>query len=336
MRNLMLKVGAAMMVATMIGCGSSGSAGGGAGGGGVSGSLTVDGSSTVYPITQGLAEEFMKVNEGANITVNESGTGSGMKKFVAGEIDICDASRPIEPEEMELAAKAGVEFVEIPLAFDGLSVVVNPSNTFANDLTVAELKAIWAPDSKIDNWKQVRAGFPDLAMKLFGPGTASGTFEYFTEAVVGKKKASRADYAASEDDNVLVQGVAGEKGGLGYFGFSYYSLNKDKLKIVPVDGGHGPVSPSEQSIGDGTYHPLSRPLFVYVSKKALGTELGKKFVEYALGAEGMQIIKETGYVPLSEAAYVKIRARVAEGKTGSVFASGNWVGLKIEDILNKE
>ncbi len=334
MRNLILKFGAAAVVATMVGCGTGSS---GAGGGGeLSGNLTLDGSSTVFPITQALAEEFMKLHPGANITVNESGTGAGMKKFVGGEIDICDASRPIEPEEMDTAQKAGIEFVEIPLAFDGLSVVVNPSNKFANDLTVAELKAIWAPDSKIDNWKQVRAGFPDMPMKLFGPGTASGTFEYFTEAIVGKKKSSRADYAASEDDNVLVQGVAGEKGGLGYFGYSYYVLNQDKLKVVPIDSGHGPVSPSEASIGEGTYNPLSRPLFIYVSKKVLESELGKKFVEYALSAEGLKISKETGYVPLSDAAYDKIRARTASKKTGSVFAAGNWVGVKIEDVLGKE
>lgn len=325
----------AALALVLAGCGSSSTEGSGEASGMV-GTLAIDGSSTVYPISQAVAEEFMKEHPDVSVTVNESGTGGGMKKFSKGEIDICNASRPIDAEEIAECAKHGVEFIEIPIAFDGLSIVVNPSNTFANDLTVAELKAIWAPESKVNNWSQVRPGFPDLALKLFGPGTDSGTFEYFTEAIVQKKKASRTDYAASEDDNVLVQGVGGEKGGLAYFGYSYYVANKDKVKIVPIDSENGPVSPSDATIGDGTYFPLSRPLFLYINKKLLSTELGKKFLDYYLSEKGLVLIAESGYVALPTAAYDKIKTRLAEGKTGSVFATSNWVGMKIEDILAKE
>lgn len=301
----------------------------------LSGNLGIDGSSTVFPISQAVAEEFMKEHPGVNITVNESGTGGGMKKFTAGEIEITGASRPIDSKEIEACQTNGIEFVEIPLAFDGLSVVVNPANTWVDHLTVEELKKIWAPESKIDNWSQVRAGFPDVPLKLFGPGTDSGTFEYFTEAIIHTKKASRADYQASEDDNVLVQGVAGEKGGLGYFGYAYFVENKDKLKLVPVEAGSGPVAPSEATIADASYQPLSRPLFLYISTKTLSTDLGKALIDYYLGDEGLTLIGDVGYVPLPTGAYEMIKARIAAKKTGSLFAAGNWVGSKIEEVLSR-
>lgn len=301
----------------------------------VQGKITIDGSSTVYPISQAMAEEFMKANGKVDITVNQSGTGGGMKKFVAGEIDICDASRPIEDEEIAKAKEAGIEFVEIPVAFDGLSVVVNKENTFVDTLTVDELKKMWEPDSKINNWKDVRAGFPDVPMKLFGAGTDSGTFEYFTEAIVKKKKASRTDYTASENDNDLVTGVKGEKGGLGYFGYAYYLENKNDLKIVKIDGGAGGIEPTEATINDGTYAPLSRPIFIYVKKSSLEQPHVKAFIQYYLGAEGRQWIKDTGYVALPEKAYELGLKHVNELSVGTRF-KGVQPGIKIEDVLANE
>lgn len=335
MRKWGLAAGALMALA-VGGCGGGDKAEPGTTSGAqLSGNLGIDGSSTVFPVSQAVAEEFMKEHPGVNITVNESGTGGGMKKFTAGEIEITGASRPIDSKEIEACQTNGIEFVEIPLAFDGLSVVVNPANTWVDHLTVEELKKIWAPESKIDNWSQVRAGFPDVPLKLFGPGTDSGTFEYFTEAIIHTKKASRADYQASEDDNVLVQGVAGEKGGLGYFGYAYFVENKDKLKLVPVEAGSGPVAPSEATIADASYQPLSRPLFLYISKKTLSTDLGKALIDYYLGDKGLTLIGDVGYVPLPTGAYDMIKARVAAKKTGSLFAAGNWVGSKIEEVLSR-
>lgn len=299
------------------------------------GEIKIDGSSTVLPISQAVAEEFGKANEGVNVTVGSSGTSGGFKKFIAGEIDICNASRPIAAEEVEKLKTAGIDFVEIPVAFDGLSVVVNPENTWAETLTVAELKKMWEPDSKVQNWKDVRAGFPDVPLKLFGAGTDSGTFDYWTEAIMGKKGASRTDAQVSEDDNVLVQGVAGEKGGLGYFGYAYYVENKNKVKIVKIDGGKGPIEPTETTINDGTYAPLSRPLFIYVAKKSLERAEVKEFVKFYLGAEGRKLASEVGYVALPDKAYELAQKHADELKTGTRFA-GNIVGLKIEDVLAKE
>lgn len=322
----------------LVGCGNSGGGGGSTANGAPSdlkGTITIDGSSTVYPISQAVAEGFMDKNPGVNVTVSESGTGGGFKKFVVGELDIAGASRPIEPEEVEAAKKNGIEFVEIPVAFDGLSVVVHPSNNWADSLTVDELKAIWSPDSKIMNWKDVRAGFPDVPMKLFGAGTASGTFEYFTEAIVKKKKSSRSDYQASENDNTLVQGVAGDKGGLGYFGYAYYVENKDKLKIVKIDNGNGPVEPNETTINDGTYAPLSRPLFVYINRKAMDRPEVKAYAKFLLSAQGRPLIKESGYIELPARAYELANKHVDELTIGTRF-QGVQVGLKIEDVLEKE
>lgn len=292
--------------------------------------LKVDGSSTVYPIAQIVAED-----SGVKASVNESGTGGGMKKFVAGEIQIATASRPIKKEEAEEAAKHKIEFIELPIAFDGLSVVVDKGNSFVDMLTIEELKKIWSKDSTIKNWKDVRAGFPDKALTLFGPGTSSGTFEYFTKAVNGKEKECRTDYQPSEDDNVLVQGVSAQDGGMAYFGFAYYEQNKEKLKIVPIDAGKGAITPSVETIQNGTYSPLSRPLFIYVDK-AKADEAGvKAFVEYLLSDKGKAAIKEAGYVTLPDSVYVAALKRFTEKKTGSVF-SGAEPGMTIEQVMTKE
>ncbi len=261
----------------------------------VSGAINGDGSSTVFPITEAMAEEFKKIQPDVNVTVGISGTGGGFKKFCNGETDFSDASRPIKDEEKQACAAKAIEYVEFQIGFDGLSIITNPSNDFVDCLTTAELKAIWSPDSKVSNWKDVRAGFPDKALKLYGPGTDSGTFDYFTEAIVGTAKASRSDYTASEDDNVLVQGIEGDNGGLGYFGFAYYEENASKLKLLGVDSGSGCVEPARDTILDKTYKPLSRPLFIYVKKTALQRPEVKEFIRYFL-TDGRPLIDEVGYV----------------------------------------
>ncbi|HJR18949.1 MAG TPA: PstS family phosphate ABC transporter substrate-binding protein [Actinomycetota bacterium] len=266
----------------------------------LTGSVNVDGSSTVQPITAAVAEEFKAAGaNGVKVSVGTSGTGGGFEKFCNGETDISDASRPIKDEEKAACAAKNIEYVELAVATDGLSVMVNPQNSFATSLTVDELKKIWEPSSKIKNWSQVRAGFPNQQLTLYGPGTDSGTFDYFTDEINGEEGASRSDYTASEDDNVLVQGVAGDPGALGYFGYAYYVQNKDKLKIVGIDGGSGPVVPSEQTINDGTYKPLSRPLFIYVSKSSISKPQVKAFVDFFL-EEVNGLLADVGYIPLSD------------------------------------
>jgi phosphate transport system substrate-binding protein len=261
----------------------------------VSGAVNGDGSSTVFPITEAMAEEFKKIQPDVNVTVGISGTGGGFKKFCNGETDFSDASRPIKDEEKQACAAKAIEYVEFQIGFDGLSIITNPSNNFVDCLTTAELKAIWSPDSNVSNWKDVRAGFPDKALKLYGPGTDSGTFDYFTEVINGTAKTSRSDYTASEDDNVLVQGIEGDNGGLGYFGFAYYEENASKLKLLGVDSGSGCVEPARDTILDKTYKPLSRPLFVYVKKTALQRPEVKEFIRYFL-TDGRPLIDEVGYV----------------------------------------
>ncbi len=269
------------------------------------GTVSIDGSSTVFPITEAVAEEFQKANKDVRVTVGVSGTGGGFKKFSAGEIDICDASRKVKEQEIELMKKNGVEYLEIPVAYDGITLVVNPKNSFVDKLTVEELKSIWKPESTVKTWKQVRASFPDSPIKLYGPGTDSGTFDYFTEEVNGKSKASRSDYTKSEDDNTLVSGVSGDPNALGYFGFSYYQENKKKLKAVPIVGAKGaPVSPSIETIRSGAYSPLSRPVFIYVSKKALKRPEVSAFVNYYLNQAEM-LTSQVGFVPLKTAEYKK-------------------------------
>ena len=275
----------------------------------LAGSVKIDGSSTVFPISEAMAEEFRKINPDVKVTVGESGTTGGMKKFVPGEIDIADASRPIKKAEVEGVQKRGDDVIELPIAYDGLSVVIHKDNTWAGTMTVAELKKLWEPTSTVKKWSEIRAGWPDQPIKLYGPGTASGTFEYFTEVIVGKSKSSRADFTASEDDNVLVKGVAGDKNALGYFGYVYYLHNKDKMKVVSIDTGKGAVTPSEQTIKDGTYKPLSRPIFIYVSKKALERPEVKEFVKFYL-SNATKLIPQVGYVPYAESHYQEMLKKV--------------------------
>ena len=290
----------------------------------LSGSVKVDGSSTVAPITMAAAEMFQGKYPNVRVTVGISGTGGGFKKFLddqpALRTDISDASRPIEENELSRAEKVKVQFIEVPIGIDGLSVVVHPSNSFCDQLTIAELKRIWEPGSKINNWKDVRAGFPDLPMKLYGPGTDSGTFDYFTGVIVGKEKASRSDYTASESDNVLVQGVAGDKGALGYFGHSYWQENKSKLKLVAIDSGDGkPIAPTTtEVIRSGVYKPLSRPLFLYVNAESYKRPEVRAFLEFYL-EHGKEIVEHprVGYVALSDELYKVGMERLAKGVTGS-------------------
>lgn len=268
----------------------------------LSGDIIIDGSSTVFPITEAITEEFSKLNPDVNIPIGVSGTGGGFKKFVIGEIDINDASRPIKDEEKAEAEANGIEYVDFTVAYDGLSVLVNPANDFVDSLNVEELNALWKPDSTIKTWKDLRPEWPDEEIKLYGPGTDSGTFDYFTEEINGETGAIRTDYTPSEDDNILVQGIAGDKNALGFFGFAYYIENQDKLKVVKIDNGNGPVEPTFETIKDGSYAPLSRPIYIYVTKDALAKEHVKAFVEYYL-TEGTALIPEVGYVQLEDSAY---------------------------------
>lgn len=269
----------------------------------VEGSLEVDGSSTVFPITEAVAEEFVAETTGRfRVTVGLSGTGGGFQRFCAGETAVSNASRPIKESELEACRRNGVEPLELPVAYDGLAVVVNPANTFVECLTVEELKRIWEPGSRVSRWSDVRAGFPDAPIRLFGPGTSSGTFDYFTEVIVGEEDASRPDYTASEDDNVLIQGVAGEPNALGYFGYAYYAENQDALKLVAVDGGEGCVRPTPETIRDGTYRPLSRPLLIYVNRRALAEPAVVEFVRFYM-ENAAELVPETGYVPLTPEQY---------------------------------
>jgi phosphate transport system substrate-binding protein len=272
--------------------------------GSLAGLVKVDGSSTVFPITEAAAEDFGTVEAKVRVTAGVSGTGGGFKKFIKGEIDLCDASRPIKSVEVDAAKAAKINYVAFPVAFDGLSVVVNPSNDWVDHLTVAELKKIWEPDSKVKTWKDIRATWPDRAIKLYGPGTDSGTFDYFTEAINGKAQASRADFTKSEDDNVLVMGVASDKDALGYFGYSYVAGNLKKIKPVAIQGAAKPVAPSEATIMDGTYAPLSRRLFVYANTESLKKPEVYAFLEYYL-KNAARFSTEVGYVALPAGEYQK-------------------------------
>ncbi|MGH9368042.1 MAG: PstS family phosphate ABC transporter substrate-binding protein [Thermoanaerobaculia bacterium] len=301
--------------------------------------VKIDGSSTVFPITEAVAEEFQKAKKGAiKVTVGISGTGGGFKKFCRGEIDIADASRPILKKEMDDCKTAGIEYIELPVAFDALTVVVNPKNTFIQTLTVAELKKMWEPGAqgKVTRWNQVNPAWPDAPMKLFGPGADSGTFDYFTEAVVGKSKSSRGDFTASEDDNVLVQGVSRDVNGLGYFGYAYYIENKDKLRAVPIVNEKGqPVEPSMDAVLKGAYSPLSRPIFIYVNAKSLGKPEVREFVEFYL-KHGSKLAREVKYVPLPDVAYTTGWDHIQKGKKGTVFGGTAEVGITIEELLKRE
>lgn len=270
--------------------------------GGLSGTIKIDGSSTVYPVSQAVAEEFMKKNPGVNVTVSQSGTGGGFEKWAKKETDLSDASRPIKDEEKKAAEDAGLEPIELPVAYDGITVVVNKENDFVDTLTIDQLKKIWEPKSKVKTWKDVNPEWPDQPIKLYGPGTSSGTFDYFTDEIVGEEGKSRTDFTQSEDDNTLVQGVAGDKNALGYFGFAYYVENKDKLKAVKIDAGKGAVEPTNENIQSGKYAPLSRPIFVYASKQALDKDHIKQFLEFYM-TEGKEFVPEVGYIKLTDDKY---------------------------------
>jgi phosphate transport system substrate-binding protein len=300
--------------------------------------VQIDGSSTVFPVTEAVAEEFQKAKKGKiKVTVGISGTGGGFKKFCRGETDIQDASRPILKQEMEACKGSGVEYIELPIAFDALTVIVNPKNNWSPSMTVAELKKIWEPaaQGKITNWNQVRDKWPNAPLKLFGAGADSGTFDYFTEAITGKAKSSRGDFTASEDDNVLVQGVANDINALGFFGFAYYAENTKKLKAVAVDNGKGGVAPSEKTVLDGSYQPLSRPIYIYVSKKALAKPEVREFAEFYL-QHAPKLVKEVKYVPLPEKVYTVGASRLKSGKVGTAFGGHADVGVTIDDLVKRE
>ncbi len=300
--------------------------------------VKIDGSSTVYPITEAVAEEFQKMKKNAvKVTVGISGTGGGFKKFCRAETDISNASRPILKKEMEDCKKAGVEYIEMPVAFDALTVVINPQNDFVKQLSVAELKKMWEPGAqgKITKWNQVNPAWPDAPLKLFGPGADSGTFDYFTEAVNGKSKSSRGDFTASEDDNVLVQGVSRDNNALGFFGFAYYDENKGKLKAVPIVNPKGKaVTPSIEAVMAGEYEPLARPIFIYVSAKSMDKPEVKEFVEFYL-KQGGKLAKEVKYVPLADADYKHAMENFGKKKTGTAFGGEAEVGVKVSDLLKR-
>ncbi len=301
--------------------------------------VKIDGSSTVFPITEAVAEEFQKAKKGNKVTVGISGTGGGFKKFCRGETDVQNASRPITKSEIADCKASGVVFLEMPVAFDALTVVVNPKNTWLAQLSIDELKKIWEPaaQGKIMRWNQVNPAWPDRAIKLFGAGTDSGTFDYFTEAVTGKSKASRGDFTASEDDNVLVQGVSRDVDALGFFGFAYYAENRDKLRGMPITwkSGGKPVAPSFEAVLDGTYQPLSRPIFIYVNTASLKRPEVREFAEfYNKSAE--KLVKEVKYVPLPAAAYTYNLETLAKNRVGTKFGGENMVGVTIEQLMKLE
>lgn len=302
--------------------------------------VKLDGSSTVYPISEAVAEEFQKAKKGAiKVTVGISGTGGGFKKFCRGETDISNASRPILKQEMADCKANGIEYMEMPVAYDALTVVINPKNNFIKSMTVAELKKMWEPaaQGKVVKWNQVNSTWPDAPLKLFGAGADSGTFDYFTEAVTGKSKSSRGDFTASEDDNVLVQGVARDVNALGFFGYAYYVENKDKLKSVPIveKDGKPAVSPSLETVINGTYQPLARPIFIYVNAKSVQKPEVKEFVEY-FNTHGEKLAKEVKYVPLPAKAYAYNMEVLGKRKLGTKFGGENKVGLTIEDLMKLE
>lgn len=301
--------------------------------------VKIDGSSTVFPVTEAVAEDFQSAKKGAvKVTVGISGTGGGFKKFCRGEIDIADASRPILKKEMEACSQAGIKYIELPVAFDALTVVANPKNAFIKQLSVEQLKKMWEPGAQgtVTNWKQVDPSFPDAPLKLFGAGSDSGTFDYFTEAVVGKAKASRGDYTASEDDNVLVQGVSRDINAIGYFGYAYYAENQGKLKAVPIVNKEGkPVQPGPAAVLDGSYNPLSRPIFIYVAEKSLEKAEVRDFVTYYL-KNASKLATEVKYVPLPPKAYEIALDHVNKKKLGTVFGGEAEVGVTIDALLARE
>ena len=302
----------------------------------LSGDINIDGSSTVFPITEAMAEEFGIATGGeVKITVGVSGTGGGFKKFCAGETHISDASRPISQSEVDLCAENGIEYIELPVAIDGLSVMVNPANDFVECMTVDELHTMWSPEAEgqVNRWSQVRDGWPEDEFRLYAPGVDSGTFDYFTEVVNGGGGASRGDFLPSEDDNVLVTGISGDRGGMGYFGYAYYTENADRLKLIGIDGGDGCVLPTEETINNGTYSPLSRPLFIYVAATAMNQPHLKAFVEYYLDTANRELISDTGYIPFPDAIYGLARDKALNGITGAAFGGDARLHGTVEQVL---
>jgi len=302
--------------------------------------VKIDGSSTVYPITEAVAEEYQKMKKNSvKVTVGISGTGGGFKKFCRGEIDIANASRSILTKEMEDCRAAGIKYVELPVAFDALTVVTHPNNKFLTQITVEELKKIWEPaaQGKITRWNQVNPAWPDAPMKLFGAGADSGTFDYFTEAIVGKAKSSRGDFTASEDDNVLVQGVSRDVNSMGYFGYAYYAENSKKIKSIPIieKPGKPAVAPSMESVINGSYQPLARPIFIYVNAKSIDKPEIREFVEYYL-KNSVKLIREVKYVPLTDTDYKHALENFTKKKTGTAFGGVSEVGVKVSDLLRRE
>jgi phosphate transport system substrate-binding protein len=311
-------------------------------GGGGTAVIRVDGSSTVFPIGEAMAEEYQRANQQVRVTVGVSGTGGGFQKFCSGETDISEASRPISASEMEACGKTGIEYIELPVAYDGLAIVVNPKNSWATSITVDELKRMWAPEAqgKITRWSQVRSSWPDREIRMFGAGVDSGTYDYFTEAIVGKTGASRGDFTSSEDDNVLVQGIANDELALGFLPLAYVEQNRSRLKLVPVDDGRkengdGPITPAEQTVRDGTYQPLSRPLFIYVARKSADRPEIAGFVNSFFTRP--ELVREVGYVQLTPQIYELALKHFADRKVGTAFGSGgSQVGMTLEALLARE
>jgi phosphate transport system substrate-binding protein len=305
--------------------------------------ITLDGSSTVFPIAEAVAEEYGKANPNVRTpTVGISGTGGGFQKFCRGETDISNASRPIRPAEIEACQKAGIEYIEIPIAYDGIAIVVNPKNTWADSITVAELKTMWAPEAqgKVTRWNQIRPSWPNREIRLFGAGVDSGTYDYFTEATVGKEGASRGDFTSSEDDNVIVQGVASDELALGFLPLAYVEENRERLKVAPVDDGKGdngagPIAPSAETVRGGTYQPLSRPLFIYVARKAADRPEIQQFVEMFFSRD--DLVREVGYIELTPQIHELARKHFADRKVGTAFGEGgSQVGMTLEALLARE
>jgi len=332
----------AVLVITMAGCGQTANEGGQEEGAPAA-LITLDGSSTVFPIAEAVAEEFGKANPNMRTpTVGISGTGGGFQKFCRGETDVSNASRPIRPAEIEACQKAGLEYIEVPIAYDGIAIVVNPKNSWANNITVAELKTLWAPEAqgKVTRWNQVRASWPNREIRLFGAGVDSGTYDYFTEATVGKEGASRGDFTSSEDDNVIVQGVASDELALGFLPLAYVEENRERLKIAPVDNGKpddgaGPITPSAETVRNGSYQPLSRPLFIYVARKAADRPEVQQLVEMFFSRS--DLVREVGYIELTPQIYELARKHFADRKVGTAFGEGgSQVGMTLEALLAKE
>ena len=301
--------------------------------------VKVDGSSTVFPITEAVAEEFQIQKRGkVRVTVGISGTGGGFKRFCRGETDISDASRPILASEMAVCAAAGIKYIELPIAYDALTVVVNPKATWVDQVTIAELRKMWEPAAQgvVSRWDQVNSKWPKAPLKLFGPGADSGTFDYFTEAVNGKAKSSRGDFTASEDDNILVQGVEADVNSLAYFGYAYYAAQPGKMKALRVVNSKGvAVGPSEATVLDGSYNPFSRPLFIYVNAQSAQRPEVREFVEFYLG-HGAEYIREVKYVPFAASAYQQALAHFHNNRLGTVFGGTPQVGLRVEELLSRE